>query len=539
MRMCLRSLTGLLVFGLLCLGLLSVATAQAPAPTLSDRTFYIVNASGDSITSVFITRASASDNWGNDVLGSDALAAGARRGFRTEGDECFFNIRVVYMFSHTEDRLRQNLCQLTELHMGRNGNPRLALVNRSSQTITTIFASVPFTREWGANRLGQSVLGRGERFSLALPRGACIWDVAVEYSDQRREYKNLLNLCDLTELAFDGSAARVQSAGGDRGPQRLPGAPSPAVTENPSFNLVNRAPRKINEIYARLAGQSDWGADRLGNYALPAGRIFRVALPKGECSWDLAVVYEDGRREERRSQNLCAITELAFDASGVQGGPGTARPPAAGAQPSFGTGFFISSQGHMLTNAHVVGDCRRIAVLLELGPVPATLVRKDERNDLALIKVEVRAPVPFARFRAQPAIRPGDNIVVAGFPLPQVLQNGLNVTTGNVSAMAGMGGNIALMQITAPVQPGNSGGPLLDLAGNVVGVIVSKLNAQRIAQQTGDIPQNVNFAVQGAVARLFLDAGGQRYGEASSQREMRAADVGELSRKFTFQIECR
>ena len=193
----------------------------------------------------------------------------------------------------------------------------------------------------------------------------------------------------------------------------------------------------------------------------------------------------------------------------------------------------------MLTNAHVAGDCQRIGVMLETGRVAAQLVRKDERNDLALIKVDVRNPVPFVRFRAQPSIRAGDDIVVSGFPLPTLLQNGLNITTGNVSAMSGLGGNIALMQITAPVQPGNSGGPLLDLSGNLVGVVVSKLNAQRVAQATGDIPQNVNFAVQGAVARLFLDAGGQRYAEAPSQRDMKAADVADLSRSFTFQIECR
>jgi len=89
------------------------------------------------------------------------------------------------------------------------------------------------------------------------------------------------------------------------------------------------------------------------------------------------------------------------------------------------------------------------------------------------------------------------------------------------------------------VQPGNSGGPLLDLAGNVVGVVVSKLNAQRVFQQTGDLPQNINFAVQGAVARLFLDAAGVRYQESSSETERKAADVGDLSRAFTVQILCQ
>ena len=90
---------------------------------------------------------------------------------------------------------------------------------------------------------------------------------------------------------------------------------------------------------------------------------------------------------------------------------------------------------------------------------------------------------------------------MAGFPLPSLLQNGINITVGNVSALAGLGGNTALMQITAPVQPGNSGGPLLDLGGNLVGVVVSKLDTVQAFEITGDIPQNINFAIQSAVTR--------------------------------------
>jgi S1-C subfamily serine protease len=101
-----------------------------------------------------------------------------------------------------------------------------------------------------------------------------------------------------------------------------------------------------------------------------------------------------------------------------------------------------------------------------------------------------------------------------------------------------MGGNTALMQVTAPVQPGNSGGPLLDMSGNVVGVIVSKLNAMRIAQATGDIPQNINFAVQGAVARLFLESNGTRIGEQQSVADRKVGDVTDSARDFTFQVQC-
>jgi len=312
---------------------------------------------------------------------------------------------------------------------------------------------------------------------------------------------------------------------------------------NPSFVLVNRSGRTIQAAYASLSTERNWGDDRLGaNVVLSPGQRFEIRLPEGPCEWDLRVVYDDARREDKMRQNLCAVTEVVFDGSdarvGQGGAAGGAAPPA---RPSlgYGSGFFVSAQGHMLTNAHVAGNCRRLSVLIDNQRLDAHLVRKDDTNDLALLRVSVRQAPAFARFRAGPPVRAGDDVVVAGFPLPTVLQNGLNITTGNISAMAGLGSNTALMQITAPVQPGNSGGPLLDLAGNVVGVIVSKLDAQRIARVTGDIPQNVNFAVQGAVARLFLESSGVRVPEASSAREARAADVGEASRGYTHQIECQ
>ena len=178
-------------------------------------------------------------------------------------------------------------------------------------------------------------------------------------------------------------------------------------------------------------------------------------------------------------------------------------------------------------------------MMTDRGALPARVVRLDERNDLALLFVENAGKVAFANFRASPGIRSGDGVVVAGFPLPTVLQNGLNVTLGNISSLAGLGGNSALLQMTAPVQPGNSGGPLLDMAGNVVGVIVSKLDALVMAKETGDIPQNINFAVQGTIARLFLEAQGLRVTEKPSPSALVAGDVADSARTYTFQVECR
>jgi serine protease Do len=79
-----------------------------------------------------------------------------------------------------------------------------------------------------------------------------------------------------------------------------------------------------------------------------------------------------------------------------------------------------------------------------------------------------------------------------------------NFTLGNVTAVAGLGDDTRILQISAPVQPGNSGGPLLDYSGNVVGVIEGKLNAITVFTLTNDLAQNVNFAIKANVVTNFL-----------------------------------
>ncbi len=85
--------------------------------------------------------------------------------------------------------------------------------------------------------------------------------------------------------------------------------------------------------------------------------------------------------------------------------------------------------------------------------------------------------------------------------MPSLLSSDLNVTTGVVSALAGPGNNRRLIQITAPIQPGNSGGPVLDQSGHVVGVVVARLDALKLVQRTGRLPQNVNFAISEGIPR--------------------------------------
>ena len=141
-------------------------------------------------------------------------------------------------------------------------------------------------------------------------------------------------------------------------------------------------------------------------------------------------------------------------------------------------------------------------------------------------------------------------MVAVGFPLPGLLASEANVTTGTVSALAGVGNDTRLLQMTVPVQPGNSGGPLLDLQGRVVGIVVGKLDALQVASVTGDIPQNVNFAIKAGVAQSFLAASGVMYEsdetvpgdrgayEPEPSMELSPATVGAQAKAFTVLVEC-
>jgi surface antigen len=126
-----------------------------------------------------------------------------------------------------------------------------------------------------------------------------------------------------------------------------------------------------------------------------------------------------------------------------------------------------------------------------------------------------------------------------GYPLSGLLASTANVSVGNVSALAGLADDSRYLQISAPVQPGNSGGPLIDSGGQLVGIVTAKLNAARVARVTGDIPQNVNFALKAEVARTFLDSIGIVYQTLRSKQQLSPADVGDIARPFTVQIKCQ
>ena len=223
----------------------------------------------------------------------------------------------------------------------------------------------------------------------------------------------------------------------------------------------------------------------------------------------------------------------------VRAVPGAAPPAGGGRAAASGTGFLVA-EGRVLTNTHVVEGCARMTARSATGAVaPARVDAKDPARDLALLTVPAGFG-PALPFRDSPPVLRGETVVTYGFPLSGVLSSGPTLTTGDVSAMAGLRDNPLHFQISAPVQPGNSGGPLLDAQAHVIGVVVAKLNAARIAQMTGgDIPQNVNFAIKGTEALAFLAANGVTPRlEPSTGAERRPAEIGEVANSSTLFLTC-
>lgn len=233
------------------------------------------------------------------------------------------------------------------------------------------------------------------------------------------------------------------------------------------------------------------------------------------------------------------LPEPAPDRPSSGGSPPRPFPDRPGGGNSFsGTGFCIHPDGYILTNHHVIEGASEITARSPRHRCRMETVFADPTNDLALLRADP-PPTGIALFRDGPQARLGEIVIVVGYPLGGLLGSGPQVTTGNVSSLIGPGDDTRSLQFTAPTQSGNSGGPLLDSDGAVVGVVSSKLNAVRVHEMTGDVPQNVNFAIKAALARGFLDAVGVDYRSRASGHSRAASDIAAEARDFVLKIECR
>lgn len=286
----------------------------------------------------------------------------------------------------------------------------------------------------------------------------------------------------------------------------------------------------INDPQGNWHCNDDFNAD--SELGLGAGLRFEEPLDGIYDVW-VGVYNEDDRFE---SADLL-ITELntlvdAFLEGDEIDSIGNGTPSSSG------TGFAVSRTGHIVTNHHVVADCQSIAFrLLGMPEYSAEIIASNVQFDLALLKVDY-ATDP-ASFPVNDSLRLGDEIVVYGFPLIGDLSSQGNLTNGVVSALTGLEDDLATFQMNAQIQPGNSGGPVINRSGSIVGVVSSTANDDYFIRRSGNTPQNINFAIKASILRSFLDANNIDY-EASQQTGLLSiADIAEAAQSYTGTVSCQ
>lgn len=199
-----------------------------------------------------------------------------------------------------------------------------------------------------------------------------------------------------------------------------------------------------------------------------------------------------------------------------------------------GTGFFVNAEGWLVTNAHVVEGCARASVL-GLGDLADMKV--DKQNDLAAARVVGTAPKATLRLRQRPP-RLGEDVAAFGYPLRGMLSESVKVTTGNINSLTGLRDDTRFLQVSTPIQPGNSGGPLVDREGSLLGITTSTLALDAMVQ-AGALAQNVNFAIRSTVLEIFLQSRGISYGGAGAPGEkLDTADLADKVAPAVVQVFC-
>ena len=202
---------------------------------------------------------------------------------------------------------------------------------------------------------------------------------------------------------------------------------------------------------------------------------------------------------------------------------------------SSGSGFAVSADGYVITNNHVIEGCQKVVVNIKGTEIPVTVVTYDPQNDLALLKGNFRPSTVFPLTNNRPELL--QDVYVAGFPFGNKVSTSVKVTKGIISSLTGIGNNFSNIQIDAALQSGNSGGPILDELGNVVGVAVSKLDAKYMFDNFGSIPENTNFGIKSNVVRSIMESNGVD-SPSANRSSISKSQLGKMITEGTYYISC-
>jgi S1-C subfamily serine protease len=204
--------------------------------------------------------------------------------------------------------------------------------------------------------------------------------------------------------------------------------------------------------------------------------------------------------------------------------------------PASGTGFGISSNGLIVTNSHVINGATKIKVKGVNGDFSksyiAKLIIEDKKNDLAIIQItdsvfSSLGTIPFTISTKSSDV--GSNVFVLGYPLKAMMGDEIKLTNGIISSKSGFQGDVTSYQISVPLQPGNSGGPLFDANGNLIGVVNSKLT----------IGENVSYAIKSSYLTNLIDLlpSAPKFPTVNSLTGKQLTEQVKLINKFVFIIE--
>ncbi len=193
-----------------------------------------------------------------------------------------------------------------------------------------------------------------------------------------------------------------------------------------------------------------------------------------------------------------------------------------------GTGFYIN-KNTVLTNNHVVKGCKKLTILQVGFKSKAEVITTDKNNDLAIIRSE-KENSNFLKFKDSKNSRIGETVISIGYPYGSFLGNNIKLTTGILSSLNGMNNDITKIQFTAPIQSGNSGGPLLNDRAQVIAVTYAKVTIK--------YTQNVNLAIKGSVAKMFLNANDIEFTVDRNETKMEIVDIADKAKKGIVQIKC-
>ena len=211
---------------------------------------------------------------------------------------------------------------------------------------------------------------------------------------------------------------------------------------------------------------------------------------------------------------------------------------ADNSQPSewTGTGFAIGN-GYIITNNHVAGEAKTISVKGVKGDMntgyAAEVVATDKVNDIAILRISDSqfsgfGTIPYAVQQRMADV--GEDVFVLGYPLTQALGNEIKLTNGIISSRTGYQGNVSTYQMSAPVQPGNSGGPMFDNKGNVIGIVVAGVPGA----------ENVGYAIKTSYLNILIESAGLNIKLPSNNTisTLSLAEKVKRVKNFVFYIEC-